>query len=87
MNKQVLSIVWVEASIAFLIPFLTALGIALTPYVLSSSAQPTLVGWVVLICAPIVAGISGLKSFLSTTVSDAKDTILQDAPVDKTKVS
>lgn len=75
MSKKLLSIIWVEAVIAFSIPFLTALGVALAPYVPADSAQPSLVGWLVIIIAPLVAGMSALKSFLSTTVSDAKDSI------------
>ena len=74
MTKEVLSVIWIEALIAFLIPFLTALGIALAPYVPAGSSPPSWIGLLVIICAPLVAGLSALKSFMSTVYSDAQDT-------------
>jgi hypothetical protein len=72
MNNSFLKIVWLKAAVSFLIPFLTAIGIAVEPYVGADSAQPTLAGWIVLICAPLVAGFSALSSFLSTTFAEHK---------------
>lgn len=70
--------VWLKAAIAFQIPFFTALGGALTPYVLGGAAIPQS-HWlrvaliVVVISACLVAGYSGLSSFLSTSYSEHKD--------------
>ena len=69
-------ILWLKGCVAFAIPFLTALGAALSPYVGDGSAQPTMVGWIVLICAPLVAGFSALSSFLSTSFADHKAALL-----------
>ena len=58
-------IVKVEGWISFLIPFLSAVGG-------SSLLTDTYVGKVItMICLALVGGLSGLKSFLSTTFSDS----------------
>lgn len=61
-----------EGWIAFLIPFLSAVG---------GSSLLTDTAWgkyIALICLALVGGLSGLKSFLSTTFSDS----LPDSPVE-----
>ena len=61
-------IVKVEGWISFLIPFLSAVGG-------SSLLTDTYVGKVItMICLALVGGLSGLKSFLSTTFSDSMTT-------------
>src|ERR1035437_2005040 len=65
-------IIWLKAGVAFTIPFFTALGIALFPYSADDDAQPNLIGWLIIICAPMVAGLSALSSFLSTTFAEPK---------------
>jgi len=71
-------IIWIKAAVAFLVPFLTGFGLAAQPYVGVDAAQPTFAGWLVLICAPLVAGLSALSSFLSRSYADHVDS-LQDA--------
>lgn len=66
-------LIWVKAAIAFLIPLLVTLAAALDPYIGADSAQPTVIGWIVILCAPLVAGLSALKAFLSTDYADHKD--------------
>lgn len=73
MNKQLLGTIWIEGLMHFSVPFLITLASALSPYALADSAQPGMIGWIVILCSPLVAGMSALKSFLSTTVADAKD--------------
>jgi hypothetical protein len=65
-------VIWLKAGVAFGIPFFTALGIALEPFSTGDSAQPNVAGWLIIICAPLVAGFSGLGSFLSTTFAEHK---------------
>ena len=73
MNSKLFAVVWIDAVIAFFIPFGSTLAAALGPFVAAGSAGPTHVGWLVMGMGAGIAGASGLKSFLSTTVSDAKD--------------
>ncbi len=63
-------IVKLEGAIAFLIPFLTTFTAA------SFVTNLTFAQLIQIIAAALVAGLSGLKSFLSTTFSDS----LPDAP-------
>ena len=79
MKLNLFAVIWIDGAIAFLIPFLTTLAAALSPYILADSAQPGTIGWLVILCAPVVAGLSALKSFMSTTFSDAKDDLTPDA--------
>jgi hypothetical protein len=72
-------IIWFKGIVAFGVPFFTAMGIALAPYALKDSTSPNYVGWLIIICAPMVAGFSGLGSFLSTSFSDHKAQLAQDA--------
>jgi hypothetical protein len=58
-------IVKLEGWIAFLIPFLSAIGGA---SILSDTSSGKVIA---LICSALVGGLSGLKSFLSTTFSDS----------------
>jgi len=58
MKNSPFKIIWLKAAIAFLIPFLVALGASLSPYVNGDTAQPTFIGWLVIIIAPLVAGLS-----------------------------
>lgn len=90
MNKQLASIIWIDASIAFFIPFGSTLVAALTPF--TSGALPSKIALAVMTIGAGIAGCSGLKSFLSTTLSDAKDDIASqakpiswDKPADKNK--
>lgn len=80
MSKQLFGIIWLEGLIAFLIPFASVLGAALAPYAAASSVAPSIIAWVIMLSAAMVAGLSALKSFLSTTVSDAKDNIAAPQP-------
>jgi len=66
-----------EAVLSFGIPFFTTLGSGLAPYLVMSGERPH--GWLLrcaivisILCAATVAGMSGLKSFLSTSYSDFK---------------
>ena len=63
----------IEGWIAFLIPFLSAVGG-------SSLLTDTYWGkYIALVCLALVGGLSGLKSFLSTTFSDSlPDTLPAD---------
>ena len=79
MSRSLFKIVWLKAGVSFAIPFFTALGIAVQPYVGKDSAQPTFCGWLVLIITPLVAGLSALSSFLSTTFAEHKAQQAQDA--------
>lgn len=72
MNKKLLSIIWIDAVIAFFIPFGAALDASLTPFQVTGVAMPNYIGWILIAIPSLTAGASGLKSFLSTTVSDAK---------------
>lgn len=77
MTKSPFKVVWVKALIAFQIPFFTALGGALTPYTMGTVTIPTshflrILLVVIVLSAALVAGYSGLGSFLSTTFSEHK---------------
>ena len=61
-------IVKVEGAIAFLIPSLTVLGSSM------QDGHMTYYKAVAYLCGASVAGLSGLKSFLSTTFSDSMTT-------------
>jgi hypothetical protein len=74
-------IIWIKASVAFLVPFLTGFALAAQPYVGADAAQPTFAGWLVLICAPLVAGLSALSSFLSKSYADHVDSLTPPAPI------
>ena len=67
-----MKIIQVKAAAAFLIPFLTGLGAAIQPYASPDAAMPNVVGWMVIVCVPTVAGLSALSSFLSTAWTDYK---------------
>jgi hypothetical protein len=67
-------VVKLEGWISFLIPFLSAVGG-------SSLLTDTTCGkYIALVCLALVGGLSGLKSFLSTTFSDS---LPADAPPPK----
>jgi len=80
MNKTLFSIIWVEAVIAFLIPAGTTLDASLMAFTVAGSPMPNVPGWIVIFVGSIIAGASGLKSFLSTTVSDARDNLAGATP-------
>jgi len=69
MNKKVFSIIWIEALCAFFIPFGAAIGTGMTAF----GGWPGLWKFSIILVASLVAGMSGLKSLLSTSVSDAQD--------------
>ena len=78
-----------EAVTAFCIPFCTTCGSGLAPYLVMTSTHPQ--GWLLrlaivvsILLAGVAAGMSGLKSFLSTSYSDFKDSTALDSSVTKT---
>ena len=85
MNKSIFKIIWLKAWVAFCIPFFTTLGGVLTPYTtgdvhVSSNIWIRLLIGVIVLSAALVAGFSGLSSFLSTTFAEHK--IKQEAGLD-----
>ena len=58
------TVVWIEGAIAFLIPSLTTLSTSLVVDTMTYLKATSI------LCGAIVAGLSGLKSFLSTTFAD-----------------
>lgn len=73
MNVNLLKAIWIEAVIAFFIPAATTAGTAIGVWAGVGAPQPN--DWAVTAAtlSSLVAGASGLKSFLSTAFSDAKD--------------
>jgi hypothetical protein len=58
--------------VSFLIPFLVALSGGLGSYALPGVPRPTVIATIIIASAALVAGLSGLSSFLSTEFADHK---------------
>jgi hypothetical protein len=72
MNNTPFKVIWLKAAIAFLIPFLTTLGGSFALYELTGLPAHYWICLVVVICSSLVAGLSALSSFLSTSYSEHK---------------
>jgi hypothetical protein len=81
-DNSMFKVIWLKAVVAFGIPFFTAAGGSLMPYSTADSASPNTIGWCIIIFASLVAGFSGLGSFLSTTFAEHK--LKQEAGVEDT---
>lgn len=81
-DNSIFKIIWLKAAVAFGIPFFTAAGGALMPFSTADVAQPSTIGWCIIVSASLVAGFSGLGSFLSTTFAEHKQK--QEAGVEDT---
>lgn len=71
------AVIRIKAVIAFGVPFFTALGAALAPYAMEGSIVPDSKVKQFIICAIIasaamVAGLSGIGSFLSTSFANSQ---------------
>ena len=81
-NNSIFKVIWLKAVVAFGIPFFTAAGGALMPFSTADVASPSTIGWCIIVSASLVAGFSGLGSFLSTTFAEHKQK--QEAGVEDT---
>ncbi len=72
-------VVWIKATIAFQIPFLSALSTGFGPFALSGNAPNHWAIALVLIAA-LISGYSGLSSFLSTTFAEHKANVAAGIP-------
>ena len=70
MNKQLFSVVWLEAIIYTALPALAVFSNAAAPFDLKTYL------------AAISAALIGLKAFISTTVKDAKDSLAAPLPIE-----
>ena len=76
MSNEVLRL---KGWVSFLIPFLVALSGGLGSYALPGVPRPTLIATIIIVSAALVAGLSGLSSFLSTVFADHKAKQADDA--------
>ena len=65
-------IIWLKAAVAFLIPFFATIGGSLAPYALNGLPLHTKIAVIIIICSTMVASLSALGSFLSTTFAEHK---------------
>jgi hypothetical protein len=72
MNNSPFKIVWVKAVIAFLIPFLSGMGGAMAQYTLTGLPPHWKIIAIVFLCSSLVAGLSALSSYLSTSFAEHK---------------
>src|ERR1035437_9430596 len=65
-------IIWIKAGVAFLVPFFATLGGAFAPYVFDGLPLHWGITILIIICSTMVASLSALSSFLSTTFAEHK---------------
>src|ERR1035437_4947135 len=65
-------IIWIKAGVAFLVPFFATLGGSFAPYVFDGLPPHWGIIILIIICSTMVASLSALSSFLSTTYSEHK---------------
>lgn len=65
-------IIWLKATIAFLVPFLLGMASGFGPYALVGAAPPNKYALMIIWCTTLGAGASALSSFLSTSYSEHK---------------
>src|ERR1035441_3473307 len=65
-------IIWLKAGVAFLIPFFATIGGSLAPYALNGMPIHSNIAVVIIVCSTMVASLSALGSFLSTTFAEHK---------------
>jgi hypothetical protein len=65
-------IIWLKAGVAFSVPFFATIGGSLAPYALNGLPLHTKIAVIIIICSTMVASLSALSSFLSTTFAEHK---------------
>src|ERR1017187_4787174 len=65
-------IIWLKAALPILIPFFATIGGSLAPYALNGLPVHTKIAVIIIICSTMVASLSALGSFLSTTFEEHK---------------
>src|ERR1035437_1168282 len=65
-------IIWIKAGAAFLIPFFATLGGSFAPYVFDGLPPHWGIIILIIVCSTMVASLSALSSFLSTTFAEHK---------------
>src|ERR1039457_5237083 len=65
-------IIWLKAVVAFSVPFFATLGGSFAPYVFDGMPSHWGITILIIICSTMVASLSALSSFLSTTFAEHK---------------